>query len=310
MRSGPRYREVVFPLILVAVGAIALLANTHVLTQQAIDNLAALWPLILVVIGAQLVFNRTLPPRASGFIGAAFGAAVIVLALVVAMAGPAIVPSGTSSLDSSAPLGSAEKASLSLESGASSITVRGQDLGSRLYQAHIEYPSGQGKPDIRLDSSGTVHISPGSGRFFGGLFSSGSFRVDLMLSTHLPWSIAVGGGVSDMQLNVPTLRLSTVEVGGGASNIVATLPAPTGTDTIAISGGVSDVTLHLPTSAQWRIQVSGGASSVQVNGHELSSDNNVSQASSGFEGATDRYDITVSGGASNVIVDTSGSAAS
>lgn len=307
MRDAGRYRDALLPLILIVAGVIALLINAHVLSQQAIDNLGALWPLFFVVVGVYLVLRFILPPRTATISGLAVAAVVVVAALAVAIAGPPIVPLGTGTLDSSAALGEAGKASLSLEAGGAAVTIRGQDLGTQAYRAHLEYPKGQPAPRIRFTPAGNALEIRSSEKHFP-FFESGNRSVDLTLSTHLPWSVSLGGGASDVSIAGPHLQLSDLTIGGGAGNVDAVLGAPKGTEVIDVSGGASDVTLHVPKGSQWRVRVSGGASSINVDGQDLSADSEVSRASPGFDAAGDRYDIQISGGASDVTVDTNGSA--
>ena len=54
-----RHRGFVFPIILIVVGVIFLLANTGILTEGALQRLGDLWPLLLVLLGLQLVLNHT-----------------------------------------------------------------------------------------------------------------------------------------------------------------------------------------------------------------------------------------------------------
>ena len=307
MNAG-RVRDAVLPLILIVAGAIALLLNAHVLSQQAVSNLAALWPVILVAGGVALVLRAVLPAQRALIGGIGFAIAALVATLAIAIAGPALVPAGTGILDSSAALGPAATASLSLDFGSSTITIRGQDLGGHAYQAHLEYTKTQGVPRIQFSPAGnSLEIRSGPG--LGGFFQSGNQSVDLSLSTRVPWSLSLQGGAGDVHLAVGNLRISDLHLSGGAGDVEATLGAPKGTADIAVSGGAGDVTMHLPKGAQWRVQVSGGASSVTLDGQELDALNQASRSSSGYDAATDRYDIQISGGVSDVTLDTNGSGA-
>ena len=58
-----RGRGLLFPLLLIGIGVIVLLVNTGVLSQDALQRLGALWPLLLVILGLQLILNHTLPRR-------------------------------------------------------------------------------------------------------------------------------------------------------------------------------------------------------------------------------------------------------
>jgi hypothetical protein len=68
-----------------------------------------------------------------------------------------------------------------------------------------------------------------------------------------------------------------------------------------VSGGPNNVTIVAPAHTQWRVAVSGGVSAVTING---SSSGNLGgdfqQQSPGYNAATDRVDIVISGGASHL----------
>src|SRR5256886_8322689 len=86
-----RNRGLLFPLILIAIGVIVLLANTGVLSRPALERLGDLWPLLLVILGLQPILNYTLPRRQALLIGLAVAAVVVIAA--VAHATPAPPPS-------------------------------------------------------------------------------------------------------------------------------------------------------------------------------------------------------------------------
>ncbi|HYM97593.1 MAG TPA: hypothetical protein VET26_09835 [Candidatus Sulfotelmatobacter sp.] len=305
--DGRRYGELVVPLILIVAGVIALLANTHALSQQAIDNLIVLWPLILVVGGAALVLRSLLPPRTATLASLAVLAVALIAGLAVAIAGPALAPAGTGTLDRSAALTSTANASASLDIGSATVTVQAADLGAQAFRAHLEYPAGEGQPDVRFDaSSNALRVTGGVERPFT-FFQTGNRRLDLTLSTRVAWSIAIGGGSSDVTLTLTHLQLTGLQIGGGSSNLDATLPAAHGTVGIEISGGSSNVTVHLPRGTAWHVAASGGSSSVQVDGRTLNGDNTVSQSRPGYDTAQDRYDLEISGGSSHVVIDSNGS---
>ena len=94
-------------------GVIALLVDLNVISSDRLYRLADLWPLILIVIGIELVSRRALK-------GAAVDVATVLILLIAAggaiayvAAGPAI-PGGTHTLDSSDRVGSLDTASVSI----------------------------------------------------------------------------------------------------------------------------------------------------------------------------------------------------
>ena len=85
----PRNRGLILPLILIGIGVVVLLANTGVLSRQAVERLGDLWPLLLVILGLQLILNHTLPRRQATLIGLAVTAVIVIAAVAYATLAPA-----------------------------------------------------------------------------------------------------------------------------------------------------------------------------------------------------------------------------
>jgi hypothetical protein len=295
-----RNRGLLLPLLLIAIGAIVLLANTGVLSTQALERLGDLWPLLLVILGLQLILNHTLPRQQATLIGLAATAIIVVAAVAYAVLAPA-TSFATQRFDSNERLGGLSAASLDLNYGAT-IDVKAASLGDTLYQAHVDYPSGENPPTISLDrESGTLQIRESSSFSPFHLFGGSRRHVQLTLTDQVPWSIQIGGGAATLRLNLRHAQLSKLDISGGANQLDAQLPSPKGTVTINVSGRANNVTIVAPAHTQWRVAVSGGVSAVTING---SSSGNLGgdfqQQSPGYNAATDRFDIVISGGASHL----------
>jgi hypothetical protein len=295
-----RYRGLVLPGLLILLGVVALAANLSVIPWDSLYRLLDLWPLILVLVGAELVLRGLTSPRAAS----AIGLALVVLTAVGAIAYVAVappVPAGGQVLDSSEPVSELSKASLDLSFGASDVSVHGETLGAGLFKSHIEY--GGQKPDVSLDrSTGTLTISD-SRQGLGLLFGPRSRRrIDLALNSGLPWAIDISGGASHVTLAQAAVPVTAVNLSGGANNITLTLGKPSGTVAIDISGGASSVTVHRPAGVATSINVSGGANSVRLDNRNLAGFGDSSAQTAGYHTATDRYAIDVSGGATSVSV--------
>ena len=100
------------------------------------------------------------------------------------------------------------------------------------------------------------------------------------------------------------MRLESLEVAGGASDIEVWLPAAHGTVLVRVSGGASKVALHRPADVPVRADVSGGANQLAFDGQRLGGIGGSNRLESpGYEESTDRYDVRFSGGASQVTID-------
>jgi hypothetical protein len=295
-----RHRGLVVPGLLILVGAIALAANLNLVRWDSLFRLLDLWPALLILIGAELVLRAAAPRRTA----AAIGTLLVILAAagaVVYMAAAPSIPGGAHVLDSTEPVGELSNASLDVAFGAADVNIHGAPLEGALFKSHIEY-SGQ-KPGVSLDRSSSTLTIQDNQRGIGFLFGPhGKRTINLSLSDSLPWAISISGGASHANLALGTAKVSSLDVSGGANNITIALGRPMGKVAVNVSGGASSVTIHRPAGVATSVTASGGANSVRLDDKHLAGFGDSSAQTSGFDGAADRYEIDVSGGASNVSV--------
>src|SRR5207237_9269909 len=167
-----RYRGLLFPVILIGIGVIVLLANTGVLSRPAVERLGDLWPLLLVILGLQLILNHTLPRQQAALLGLGATVVIVIAAVAYATLAPA-TNFGTRQANVSDRIGGLTAATLDLGYSGATVDIQGgTNLGDSLYQAHVEYPGSDDPPTISLDhESGTLALDEPSGfsplRLFG-----------------------------------------------------------------------------------------------------------------------------------------------
>ncbi len=293
-----RYRGFLLPAVLIVVGLLFLLDNLGWLSSDALLRLASLWPLLLVIAGIQVIANHTFDRRTATTAGAAVTALVLAGAVAYAAFGP-MEPLGGQHAHASERLNGLTSGTLSLDF-AGAVRINESALGDNMFQADVTYPNGDSAPDVSLDrSDGAVSIQGSGGSFFP-FFRAGRRQITITLNDRIPWALQIGGGASSIRLEISELHLTRLELSGGASSVDAAMPAPTGTVPIDVSGGASNISMRGPR-AEWRIQVSGGATSVDIEGNSFGTlGGDVSRQSSGYDKATNRYAIQVSGGASHI----------
>jgi len=204
---------------------------------------------------------------------------------------------GASAAQSHAPLVGVTAGRLEFTKGAAKVTLRGAAGLTELYQASFEGPA----PEITV-SGGTVVVQQRR-RFRP--FDWRAQSADFTLTTEVPWDITLRGGMWKLVADLSALRLSRLEVSGGASDIEIVLPAPAGIVPVRLSGGASKVTLRRPAGTEARAEVSGGASQLVFDDQRLGAvGGRTVLASGGFADAIDRYEIRFTGGASQVTVTT------
>src|SRR5229473_615370 len=250
MATRYQYRSFFWPGILIVVGVLALLVNSGLVPAERLDRLVDLWPLILVVIGLELLVRRALQGPAAEVAAAL----IVVLAIAGAAAYVALgsTATGTQTLDASGKVGNLDHAGVQVDAGAANITMQGSStLGSDLYRAHIEY-TGR-KPDVSLDgSSGDLQISQGSGSSF--FFQSHRFVLNLQLNSRVRWKITVDSGDATDTLNLSSVHVTGIELNTGAGREDITLGAPSGgrqATTAAPRIAIRSRSAAAPRTSQW-----------------------------------------------------------
>src|SRR6202140_5558812 len=292
-----RYRSYFWPAVLILIGVVAFLVNSGVISTDRLSLLFDLWPLILIVIGLELLARRALPGQ-NGDVAAVL---IVLLAAGGAVAYVALAPNPTTSgkLDSHAPLGNLNQAALEIDAGAANFTVTGSSsLEGDLYHATISY-SGP-KPVISLDrSGGSLTISQGNAGF--GVFQARRFTMDLQINSSIPWTITSNGRASAETFNLASVPLKSMDVNTGASREDITIGPPSGVVPITINGGALTVNLHRLAGAGVSVSVSGGAVSLDFDGRQHHA---IGSADDSSGSGADMYRVEVSGGACTVKVDT------
>jgi len=287
---------------LIALGVLFLIGNLGFLNGWQFDRIAELWPLILVLVGAEILITRSLPRQT----GAALGALVAILAILGAVLWVGVgtaTPVGSASSSASAPLGNLERATLELNVGGATVTINTGVSAGQLYSASFHANSADRTIATVNQSTGVVRIELQNRTFFFG--PSGGRSVDLALSNQIPWSIAINGGASQQTLDLSAMKVSRLSINGGAQQITVILPAAVGMVPIELNGGAANLTIHRPAGTEVGLTMSGGVNDFTADGdHQSSLAGDMTWQSAGYAGATNQYNIRVSGGANHVTIDT------
>ena len=127
---------------------------------------------------------------------------------------------------------------------------------------------------------------------------------EVALNVGIPWDVEVCGGASRLLADLSGLRLGSLKVDGGATRLEVVLPAPSSVVTMVILGGVSNVAIRRPEGVAARLRVDGGATNLTFDDRHIGVAGGELDLQSGvYDGAADRYDIAVTGGANNLSID-------
>jgi hypothetical protein len=335
VKRGGGYRSLFWPIVLIGVGVIWLLGNLGIVTASGLIVLARLWPLLLIVIGLDLLFGRQ-SPAAGALIG--IGAVVLIVALM--LIGPSLGLAGpqyeVQTASFSEPRGDAAQASVSVAPSVGSATISALSDSANLFEADIRHvgeltfsATGETDKTIRLSENSadnTSFFTPDLG-IFGTIFDNrDELRWDIRLSPDVPLALTVSGGVGRSVLDLSALQLTRLDLSAGVGEVELRLPALDGsypvsvnsgvgqTDitiapdaalTLTVNGGVGETTIDVPDGAAVRLNTTGGLGSVSVPDtftRTRGSDDDGTWESAGFSTADRRIEIDYNGGVGGLTV--------
>jgi hypothetical protein len=301
-------RGVFWPLLLIALGLIFLLQNFGFISGVSWLAVASLWPLLLVLIGLDIAFARRWPIPTL-----AVEVAVIAAGLALVAYSPNLSPGvfvfgdggGGGETDVALPRGDATQLNLTLNGGAThSYHVSGG--ATQLVEAHSANPdlrlrvSGtSGRPDVRLDQASSGFFRP---------VSAGDIQI--RLANDVPISLTINVGAGDFDVDLSDVRITDARVNVGASSMRFVVPKPGGDVAIRMNGGASNVAIVVPDGVEARIVTTGGLLSLRCDNTRVGSGGGTggcvacgsSVETSGYGAALDRVTITISAGASSIVV--------
>jgi hypothetical protein len=300
-------RGVFWPLLLIALGLIFLLQNFGFISGVSWLAVASLWPLLLILIGLDIAFARRWPLPTLAVEVAVIAAGIALIAISPNLSPGVFVfgdGGGGGETDVSAPRGSATEMALTLNGGA----IRSYHLtggATPLLDAH------SANPDLRLRVSGTtravVRLDQAAGGF---LHPINEGDVQIRVASDVPTSLTINVGAGDFDVDLSDVRITDARVNVGASSMRFVVPKPSGDIAIRMNGGASNIAIVVPDGVEARVATTGGLLSLRSDNTRLGSDGGTggcvacgnSIETSGYGAARDRVTITISAGASSIVV--------
>jgi Domain of unknown function (DUF5668) len=260
-----RRGSIVWPLILITLGVLFLLANFHVIPDVG-EFISKFWPLILILIGLEILVGSILPGRRGD--------------------------TQTLSLD----LGSAPKADVKIDFGAGKLSIGAAATGKIVdgtYEGGVRYDaSPDGRVRLRADSPNWW--------FFGWNWGWRGFNWQVGLTREVPLSLRLDVGAAESNLDLTDLKVTDLAIHTGASSTVANLPRAAGYTKVKVESGAASVRLRVPDGVAARIHTSRAIGSNDIsprfprNGSEY--------VSPDYDTAANKIDIRFEGGVGSLAV--------
>ncbi|HEU0168678.1 MAG TPA: DUF5668 domain-containing protein, partial [Chloroflexota bacterium] len=268
-----RRKSFVLPLVLIGLGAIFLLQNFGVLSSQFWGSVWQYWPVLLILVGLELVFGGRGTGWLLGF--------VVLVALVGLFAGHfssrVAMPAWLSHTPAAEPAASpiqgtttqslqgAAQANVTLQFGAGDMTVAPlTDDPSLLSKVSYQGPESlEPKPSFKLSGGQASLIYKVSGGHGGGFpFFNGNdgTQASFFLNPTIPLALTIQEGATTSHLDLSGLKVTSLTLDTGASTTDVTLPAQAGSTTAQIRGGAATINITVPQGVGAQITYQGGLS--------------------------------------------------
>lgn len=305
--------KIIWGLVLVFIGGILLLQNFGMIDFQWLV-IWRFWPLILILIGANMLFSRE---------NSRAGAAVSVLLTVAALAfigwqGSLPDADGDGGLrwsyrfksDDDKPepadakvhnnvfneeyIPGTKNAILNISGGATTYILK--DTTASLFNARVASSYGDYSLEkVSKDSIETLNFKMSDKESFR-LDGKGPNDATMAMNTGPVWDINVETGAGKTDFDLSAFKIRKITFQGGATKMNLKLGMPLENTEIKIETGVSKISIQVPASAACRVNTDSGLSSNDFEGFEKQSDN--SWVTPGFNKASKKMTINLEGGLS------------
>lgn len=272
-----------WPIILIAIGLIWLLADAGIIPRFSWWGLLRLWPLALIIIGLDMLLGRRWP-----VISALIAVLVVIAAVLLVAFGPA-----WGLLDTEQPnlwfipffsegaadrgkvttqryhdvLNEASSAYVKLHLHEGKSTVEAIPQGDELIDAEITYYDGEIEFEAQGATERVILLRPTGRGFFSRWWTwpGPNLPWTIRLNRDVPLRLDVRVGSGTAELNLQELNLTELELRGGVGSASAKLPATDKPYKASVRVGSGSLSLDVSPSADLSLELEGGAGHLTLN---------------------------------------------
>ncbi len=251
-------------LILIAVGAVALLTNLGVIGLDW-SQVARFWPIVLILIGLDLVLGRVWAP--GGLVVAVLTVGAIAGVVWLAQA-PAQVAGGLASGAIHVPFSGVKALKVVVKLSAVPLDLRAGESTSAV-QGQYKLLVGT-QPDVTYHAegdTGVVTLTQPPVRNIP--FNVGPQKLALTLPKGIPISLQVESNLGQTTLDLSGLEITDLDVKAGSGQLAVTLPGQGKLGDVRIEGNLGQVTVSVPADvsldmASYTVKSGSGSLSVDL----------------------------------------------
>ncbi len=254
------YRSLFWPILLIGLGVLWLLGSFNLIPNLSLAMLGVLWPVILIVIGLDILFARRLP-WISGLI------ALLVIALLVFMliGAPALglkITPRVVTEQFSEPIGEAQSARLDLDLVEFPSTITPLQNSTNLIDASLTHA---GRVIFTTSGEKQKSVSLGYERPNLNLSLTGPMDWKIGITPDLPLDLNIDGGSGSLNANLSGLDLMNFFIDVRSGSVKLILPASQESYPSEVIGGSGSLKMDIEDGARTEMRFESHSGSVQVN---------------------------------------------
>ncbi|MCX6056319.1 MAG: DUF5668 domain-containing protein [Chloroflexi bacterium] len=259
MENRPRYKSLFWPILLVGVGVTWLLSNLGIIQSINIGQLVRLWPILLIVLGFDIIFSRRYP-----WVGALLSLVVVGGVIVFLVSSPFTgTPFGPQIKTEvfSTPIGNATAAIYYFESSNAPVEINALNDSVELISAEIK-TYGNVHFKVEGEKSKSIHLSEVSD-LMNWVVSLENPYWKIGLSRQVDSDVFLTGGSGEIKMDLTGIKLTSLVASLGSGQSEFTLPESEKSYTAEIESGSGSVFAKLPANTDLEMILDGGSGSVQ-----------------------------------------------
>lgn len=302
-------------LLLIAMGVIFFLLNYGILSWGFWMHVGELWPLILILAGIGLLFNRRIP---LSFVFLVFLLCMVGYSLVVGdkpVPWQMNIPFNSGTIETkpvNIPLPpEVKKAQVNLKLGGAQVELQALDPGNSEHQLMTGNYQGksensdQGSAGSGLStqqSGDTLSVTLSSASFGEKMNKNNRSNIQLNLSSKVHYDLDVTAGAINGNIDLSRLAVDNLNISTGASNFELQFGDTEITTQGKIDSGASKLMLVVPENVGLRIRLNGVATNTNFMGSGLLLEDK-NWVSPNYAAAKTKIDLEVSTAAGSVQLD-------
>lgn len=254
-----------FGLFILSIGLIWILVSVGVITWSIVNALIVLWPLILVVIGVNIIFRRN--GLIKGLVWLVFLAVLISYSYFYEGGGTGAGRTDTRNLTAGTAVNvekHAETQDATLRLAIGGVKLQVDSDTSNLLDASLQ------DKDIKHSYSFTEGSRSASIVFEKDRYDFNTFKVGynepnvFHLNPDVIWNLDVDTGATDGSLDLSKLKVSEINMNMGAANMKLTLGSYS--TVLNIKAGMSNIDITIPADTGIKVKLDGGLNSTNMDG--------------------------------------------